>query len=126
MSVNARSTVLVFNPGSASLKFEIFVSEPLRPSNVRGTKVLSGVVEPIGPNAKFSLLDGRKKTAEEDLPVKDHGDAAGRKGSGSSRSCKHAGHPGHGTSRGSRRRSLLGAGSLPGVANSGPRESGPA
>jgi acetate kinase len=78
MSANGQSTVLAFNPGSASLKFEIVVSEPPTPSIVKGTKALSGVVEPIGSNAKFSLLTGRKKTTEEDLPVKDHGEAAAK------------------------------------------------
>src|ERR1700694_1545915 len=76
MSPNPRNTILVFNTGSASLKFEIVKSEPPTQSIVKGTKLLSGVVEPIGPNAKFSLVDGHKKTTEEKLPVSDHGDAA--------------------------------------------------
>jgi acetate kinase len=46
--------VLVFNPGSASLKFELIAMEPPVPDVVRGMKMLSGVVEPIGPGAKFS------------------------------------------------------------------------
>ena len=65
--------VLVFNPGSASLKFQIIRSA----SNERwGTKLISGVVEPIGANAKFSLLEGRKKINEEALSAPDHGEAA--------------------------------------------------
>jgi acetate kinase len=65
--------VLVFNPGSNSLKFEIVASERPVPHIVRGNKLLSGVIEPIGENAKFSLRDG---SHSEDLPVKDHGAAA--------------------------------------------------
>ena len=76
MSKNAASNVLVFNPGSNSLKFEIVASESTDRNVVLGRKLLSGVVEPIGPGAKFSLLDGRKKRNEENFAVTDHGDAA--------------------------------------------------
>src|SRR5436189_257184 len=38
--------------------------------------MLSGIVEPIGPGAKFSLLNDRKKIGEEDVSVENHGEAA--------------------------------------------------
>jgi acetate kinase len=67
MTSETESVVLAFNPGSNSLKFEIIASEPIDRNRVRGRKLLSGFVEPIGPNAKFSLLDGRQKRGEEDF-----------------------------------------------------------
>ena len=67
------SNVLVFNPGSNSLKFEIVASGPPDPNIVRGEKLLSGVIEPINEKAKLSLRDG---SHSEELPVKDHGAAA--------------------------------------------------
>ncbi len=68
--------VLVFNPGSASLKFELIAMEPPVPGVVRGMKMLSGVIQPIGTGAKFSLLNGRKKIGEENVSSEDHGEAA--------------------------------------------------
>ncbi|HEX4770476.1 MAG TPA: acetate/propionate family kinase [Bryobacteraceae bacterium] len=76
MSKNAAMNVLAFNPGSNSLKFEIVASESTDRNVVRGKKLLSGVVEPIGPDAKFTLLDGRKKRSSEEFPVADYGNAA--------------------------------------------------
>lgn len=76
MTTDRPSRVLVFNPGSASLKFEVVASEPPVSGVVRGTKVLSGVVEPIGAGAKFSTINARKKTNQEAVSVKNHGDAA--------------------------------------------------
>jgi acetate kinase len=70
--------VLVFNPGSNSLKFEIITCSSPEDKLVRGEKLLSGVVEPIGPRAQFSILDGRRKCEAEDFPATDHGDAAGK------------------------------------------------
>jgi acetate kinase len=76
MTRDGRINVLVFNPGSNSLKFEIVASHAPNPNIVRGEKLVSGVVEPIGENATLSLLEGRKSTQRERLPVKDHGAAA--------------------------------------------------
>jgi acetate kinase len=69
--------VLVFNPGSASLKFDIIAMDvPPCESVIRGKKLVSGVVEPIGGPAKLSLLDQRKAVPQQDLSAADHGQAA--------------------------------------------------
>src|SRR4051794_30277299 len=68
--------VLVFNPGSGSLKFEVIAVEPPVPNLVRGKKLLSGVVEPIGSGATFSILSGREKIDSEKIKAHDHGAAA--------------------------------------------------
>ncbi|MGH9666280.1 MAG: acetate kinase, partial [Bryobacteraceae bacterium] len=76
MAGSGRRNVLVFNPGRASLKFDVVASGPPEPNLVRGEKLLSGVVQPMGENAKLSLLNCRKTAFEETLPVEDHGAAA--------------------------------------------------
>jgi acetate kinase len=51
LELNVFSTtmnVLVFNPGSSSLKFDIIAMDVPRTSIVRGRKLVSGVIEPIG------------------------------------------------------------------------------
>jgi acetate kinase len=68
--------VLVFNPGSSSLKFEVIAAEEPAPHLVRGRKLLSGVIEPIGGPAKLFYFDGRKAVPQEDVPAPDHGRAA--------------------------------------------------
>jgi acetate kinase len=70
-----RTKVLVFNPGSVSLKFQIVAADPPRPHLVRGEKLVSGTIEPIGENARLSLA-GDPSTPPQHLPVKDHGAAA--------------------------------------------------
>ena len=58
----------MFNPGSASLKFDIIAMDvPPRESVIRGKELVSGVVEPIGGPAKLSLLDQRKAVPQQDL-----------------------------------------------------------
>jgi acetate kinase len=68
--------ILVFNPGSSSLKFEIIACEPPTKDAVSGKKLLSGVVEPIDSNGKLSWNSDGSKSGQIDLPVKDHGEAA--------------------------------------------------
>jgi acetate kinase len=73
MSADNSKNVLVFNAGSASLKFQIIRSAL---DAVWGTKLLSGVIEPIGGDSKFSLLKDGKKINREEQPANDHGEAA--------------------------------------------------
>jgi len=68
--------VVVFNPGSASLKFEVIEAEVPVESVVRGRKLLRGVVEPIGEHSKLVLFDGQKAVPQEELEIRDHGQAA--------------------------------------------------
>lgn len=65
--------ILVFNPGSASLKFEIVAANSAN-NQMSRNHVLAGVVEPIGEKAK--LYSGRNHVFQQDLPVRDYGDAA--------------------------------------------------
>jgi acetate kinase len=68
--------VLVFNPGSASLKFQIIESEPRCDTVVRGRKLLRGVVEPIGGRSKLVVFNGNEPELQQELKVSDHGQAA--------------------------------------------------
>ena len=68
--------VLVFNPGSASLKFEVIEGDPHAGQFVQGRKLVSGVVEPIGGPATLSVKKGRSTNPGEDLLVPDHEIAA--------------------------------------------------
>ena len=70
--------VLVFNPGSSSLKFEVIASVPPRENVVRGRTLLRGVVEPIGEHSKLILFGGETTVPEQELTVRDHGQAAER------------------------------------------------
>lgn len=67
--------VLVFNPGSGSLKFEIVAADPPGSDHVRGRKLISGVVEPVGRDAELKLLDGKKTVSQEEISAEDHGAA---------------------------------------------------
>jgi acetate kinase len=68
--------VLVFNPGSSSLKFEVIAADPPIPHLVRGRKIVSGVIEPIGGPAKLFLFDKRKAIPQEEVSAPEHGHAA--------------------------------------------------
>jgi acetate kinase len=70
------TNILVFNPGSSSLKFEIITSDPPTRDVVSGKKLVRGVVEPIDANAKLSWNSDGRKSSQVDLPVKHHGEAA--------------------------------------------------
>jgi acetate kinase len=65
--------VLVFNPGSNSLKFEVVIAEP---HVLRGEKLISGVVEPIGGPAGLFLFDQRKSVPQSAVSAPDHRRAA--------------------------------------------------
>jgi len=70
--------ILVFNPGSASLKFEIIDGDPSS-DRIPQQKLLSGVIEVIGQKATtpklFIKRDGRPVEITT-VDAKDHGDAA--------------------------------------------------
>src|SRR5260370_34457380 len=67
---------VVFNPGSASPKFDIIAMDVPRESSVRGKKLVIGVIEPIGGPAKLFLFDQRKAVLQEEVSAVDHGRAA--------------------------------------------------
>jgi len=69
--------VLILNPGSASLRFAVVSAEPPGGDQVRGQELLSGVLEPIGDQARFRVHDVQGRILrDERVPVKDHGDAS--------------------------------------------------
>ncbi len=69
--------VLVFNPGSNSLKFGLIEAPPPDPAVIRGRKLISGVIEPINNDAQLSF-DHPADWKSEKIPVQDQGDAARR------------------------------------------------
>jgi acetate kinase len=68
--------VLVFNPGSASLKFELIAADPPTPHLVGGRKLVSGVIEPIGGQSKLFLFDDHKAIPQQEVCAPEHGHAA--------------------------------------------------
>lgn len=62
--------ILVFNPGSNSLKFAL-VDEPGGTVRIRGVKKISGTIEPIGRDGALTM-EGQS----ERMPVADYGEAA--------------------------------------------------
>jgi acetate kinase len=69
--------VLILNPGSASLRFAVILADPPGGDQVRGQELISGVMEPIGDQARFKVHDGKGKILrDEDVPVKDHAEAS--------------------------------------------------
>ena len=69
--------VLILNPGSASLRFAVISADPPKRDQVRGQELFSGVLEPIGPHARFRVHDANGKgLRDENVPVKDHAEAA--------------------------------------------------
>jgi len=67
--------VLVFNPGSNSLKFGLIEVPPPDPALVRGRKLISGVIEPIDQTGKLSF-DHPADRKSEKISVRDQGEAA--------------------------------------------------
>src|SRR5260370_796860 len=67
---------VVFNPGSASPKFDIIAMDVPRESSVRGKELVSGVIEPIGGPGQLLLFDQRKAVLQEEVAAGDHGRAA--------------------------------------------------
>src|SRR5688572_5296498 len=67
--------VLVLNPGSASLKFEVIetLSETASLDQLR--KLISGSIESIGDTARLSLLKDKQVIDEEEITAPDYGEA---------------------------------------------------
>ncbi|MCU1337802.1 MAG: acetate kinase [Bryobacterales bacterium] len=69
--------ILVLNPGSESLRFALISADPPTGDQVRGQKILSGVIEPIGDQASFRVYDGNGTVLrDENVPAKDHDEAS--------------------------------------------------
>jgi acetate kinase len=68
--------VLALNPGSASLKFDVVLGESSAGDRLSAQTLVSGVIEPIGGGAIFSLLKNRKPISREAVLGNDHGEAA--------------------------------------------------
>lgn len=66
---------LVFNPGSASLKFEIIDADPSQRHAHEGKKLLSGSIEEIGKSPQMLLFAGREISQRRSFPCSDIGDA---------------------------------------------------
>ncbi len=64
-------TVLAFNPGSNSLKFDIVKLARKQPWASDGKKLLSGSVEDIGKESKLVLFHGREIEREEPIEAGD-------------------------------------------------------
>lgn len=68
--------VLAFNPGSASLKFDVVEVLPRQQFASDGKKLFSASIEDFGPEAKLLVFEGRNVERTEPLPVRDMRDAA--------------------------------------------------
>ncbi len=69
--------VLVFNAGSASLKFEV-ISTPDSTNSDMGHKLVSAIVEGIGENAVLSQQEGKKVITREQITAHDYEEATHR------------------------------------------------
>jgi acetate kinase len=67
--------VLVFNPGSNSLKFELVAVRQLQTIPEEGRKLVSGSLENIGEKSTFSLLEKRRVVHQERIDAADYGAA---------------------------------------------------
>ena len=67
--------ILVFNPGSNSLKAEIVVCPPGQQHAFAGTKLISVIIEGIGIDAKLSKYHGRKIVGTEPIEASDYAQA---------------------------------------------------
>lgn len=65
------ATVLVFNPGSNSLKFEIIDCATYQQVAAKAEKLVSAALDGVGQKPKLSVYDGRKVIREEDSEARD-------------------------------------------------------
>jgi acetate kinase len=68
--------ILVFNAGSASLKFEVIAAQPGAVTSDEGCKLVSGSIEGIGDDAVFSIMANKRVTHQEKIAAADFGEAA--------------------------------------------------
>jgi acetate kinase len=67
--------VLALNAGSASLRFEVIAARPdAAPEGQRS--LVSGIVEGIGEEATFSVMEGKRVVHQEEVQASDYGEAA--------------------------------------------------
>ena len=70
--------LLVFNTGSASLKFDLIAVEPGQSSPHDGSKLLSGIIEGIGAEAVLSRFEGKDVKGQHRVEAKDVHAATGK------------------------------------------------
>ena len=69
--------VLVFNAGSASLKFDLVQGNAGQTSASQGKQLVSCIIEGIGSEkATLSVLDGKDVASKEEIAAEDYGQAA--------------------------------------------------
>jgi acetate kinase len=68
--------VLVFNVGSASLKFQVIATAPDMVIPEQGRALVSGAVEEFGAEATLSLFENREIAHQEKVAAADYGEAA--------------------------------------------------
>lgn len=68
--------ILVFNPGSNSLKAGIVRCQPAQESAADGEKLVEVICEGIGSNPKLSVYSGKKIASTEPIEARDFGEAA--------------------------------------------------
>ena len=67
--------ILVLNAGSASLKFEVIAMPEWRTAPDKQRKLVSGIVEGIGQEATFSMLENKQTIQQEKIAASDYGEA---------------------------------------------------
>src|SRR6266480_799482 len=67
--------ILVLNAGSASLKFEVIATPELPFTADKQYKLVSGIVEGLGEEATFSLLENKQNVQQEAIAVNGYGEA---------------------------------------------------
>src|SRR5947208_3044842 len=70
--------VLVFNAGSASLKFEVIGARSENDALKEQRKLVSGSVEGIGEKATLSLFEGKQVVRREEIAAADYAEATRR------------------------------------------------
>lgn len=70
--------ILVFNAGSASLKFEVIQAESNIASPNQGHKLVSGIIEGIGKDAVLSQLKGKEVIHQQSITAQDYEEATHR------------------------------------------------
>jgi acetate kinase len=68
--------ILVFNAGSASLKFQVIATSPDMAIPEQGRTIVSGAVEEFGAEATLSLFENKEVAHQEKIAAADHGEAA--------------------------------------------------
>jgi acetate kinase len=72
---NDSMNVLVFNTGSASLKFEVIAVSSGNATSDQNRKLVSGVIEGIEEETTLSLLDKKQVVHREKIAASDYGEA---------------------------------------------------